>query len=167
MQVLNFVDGAFQNTPQVLENVTPNTGGSSGPSPVLARRKWTKPWPRQARFSRLVEDACRRTCRCPERLADAVRDHADVLAKEEARDNGKPRRSLRKWTFPVPKRTCVSTRPSSALCQRKPRHGRRGDQLHVAETLGWPRASARELPCTCSPGRWPRACRRQLWWPTL
>ena len=27
---------------------------------------------------------------CLERLADAVRDHADVLAKEEARDNGKP-----------------------------------------------------------------------------
>ncbi|HBS19214.1 MAG TPA: 2-hydroxymuconic semialdehyde dehydrogenase [Flavobacteriales bacterium] len=27
---------------------------------------------------------------CLERLADAVRDHADMLAKEEARDNGKP-----------------------------------------------------------------------------
>ena len=89
MQVLNFVDGAFQNTPQVLENVTPSTGEVFGTIPVPARRKWTSHGRGQACFSRLKTPVAERAA-CLERLADAVRDHADMLAKEEARDNGKP-----------------------------------------------------------------------------
>ena len=91
MQVLNFVDGAFQNTPQVLENVTPGTGqvfgtiprsGSAEVEQVMAAAKRAFPsWSKTP----VVERAA-----CLERLADAVRDHADMLAKEEARDNGKP-----------------------------------------------------------------------------
>ena len=91
MQVLNFVDGAFQNTPQVLENVTPGTGqvfgtiprsGSAEVEQVMAAAKRTFPsWSKTPVAERAA---------CLERLADAVRDHADMLAKEEARDNGKP-----------------------------------------------------------------------------
>ena len=91
MQVLNFVDGAFQNTPQVLENVTPGTGqvfgtiprsGSAEVEQVMAAAKRAFPsWSKTPAAERAA---------CLERLADAVRDHADMLAKEEARDNGKP-----------------------------------------------------------------------------
>lgn len=91
MQVLNFVDGAFQNTPQVLENVTPGTGqvfgtiprsGSAEVEQVMAAAKRAFPsWSKTPVAERAA---------CLERLADAVRDHADLLAKEEARDNGKP-----------------------------------------------------------------------------
>jgi aminomuconate-semialdehyde/2-hydroxymuconate-6-semialdehyde dehydrogenase len=91
MQVLNFVDGAFQNTPQVLENVTPGTGqvfgtiprsGSAEVEQVMAAAKRAFPsWSKTPVAERAA---------CLERLADAVRDHADMLAKEEARDNGKP-----------------------------------------------------------------------------
>ena len=91
MQVLNFVDGAFQNTPQVLENVTPGTGqvfgtiprsGSAEVDQVMAAAKRAFPsWSKTPVAERAA---------CLERLADAVRDHADMLAKEEARDNGKP-----------------------------------------------------------------------------
>ncbi len=91
MQVLNFVDGAFQNTPQVLENVTPGTGqvfgtiprsGSAEVEQVMAAAERAFPsWSKTPVAERAA---------CLERLADAVRDHADMLAKEEARDNGKP-----------------------------------------------------------------------------
>ena len=91
MQVLNFVDGAFQNTPKVLENVTPGTGQVFGTIPrsgsvevelVMAAAKRAFPsWSKTPVAERAA---------CLERLADAVRDHADMLAKEEARDNGKP-----------------------------------------------------------------------------
>ena len=91
MQVLNFVDGAFQNTPQVLENVTPGTGqvfgtiprsGSAEVEQVMAAAKRAFPsWSKTPVAERAA---------CLERLADAVRDHADMLAKEVARDNGKP-----------------------------------------------------------------------------
>tara|TARA_B100000524_G_scaffold341141_1_gene234927 strand:- start:1252 stop:2682 length:1431 start_codon:yes stop_codon:yes gene_type:complete len=91
MQVLNFVDGAFQNTPKVLENVTPGTGqvfgtiprsGSAEVEQVMAAAERAFPsWSKTPVAERAA---------CLERLADAVRDHADMLAKEEARDNGKP-----------------------------------------------------------------------------
>ena len=91
MQVLNFVDGAFQNTPQVLENVTPCTGEVFGTIPrsgaaevdqaMAAAKRAFPAWSKMPVAERAA---------CLERLADAVRDHADVLAKEEARDNGKP-----------------------------------------------------------------------------
>lgn len=91
MQVLNFVDGAFQNTPQVLENVTPSTGEVFGTIPrsgavevdqaMAAAKRAFPAWSKTPVAERAA---------CLERLADAVRDHADVLAKEEARDNGKP-----------------------------------------------------------------------------
>jgi len=91
MQVLNFVDGAFQNTPQVLENVTPSSGEIFGTIPrsgavevdqaMAAAKRAFPAWSKTPAAERAA---------CLERLADAVRDHAAMLAKEEARDNGKP-----------------------------------------------------------------------------
>ena len=91
MQVLNFVDGAFQNTPQVLENVTPSSGEVFGTIPrsgavevdqaMAAAKRAFPAWSKTPAAERAA---------CLERLADAVRDHAAMLAKEEARDNGKP-----------------------------------------------------------------------------
>ena len=47
---------------------------------------------------------------CLERLADAVRDHADMLAKEEAKDNGKPVSLAAHVDIPRAEKTCVFTR---------------------------------------------------------
>ena len=91
MEVLNFVDGAFQKTAQVLENVTPSTGEVFGTIPrsgaaevdqaMAAAKRAFPAWSKTSAVERAA---------CLERLADAVRDHAAMLAKEEARDNGKP-----------------------------------------------------------------------------
>lgn len=91
MEVLNFVDGAFQKTAQVLENVTPSTGEVFGTIPrsgavevdqaMAAAKRAFPAWSKTSAAERAA---------CLERLADAVRDHAAMLAKEEARDNGKP-----------------------------------------------------------------------------
>ena len=91
MQVLNFVDGAFQNTPQVLENVTPSTGEVFGTIPRSGAAEVDQAMAAAKRaFSAWSKTPVAERAACLERLADAVRDHADVLAKEEARDNGKP-----------------------------------------------------------------------------
>lgn len=91
MQVLNFVDGAFQNTPQVLENVTPSTGEVFGTIPRSGAAEVDKAMAAAKRaFPAWSKTPVAERAACLERLADAVRDHADVLAKEEARDNGKP-----------------------------------------------------------------------------
>ena len=91
MQVLNFVDGAFQNTPQVLENVTPSTGEVFGTIPRSGTAEVDEAMAAAKRaFPAWSKTPVAERAACLERLADAVRDHADVLAKEEARDNGKP-----------------------------------------------------------------------------
>ena len=91
MQVLNFVDGAFQNTPQVLENVTPSTGEVFGTIPRSGAAEVDQAMAAAKRaFPAWSKTPVAERAACLERLADAVQDHADVLAKEEARDNGKP-----------------------------------------------------------------------------
>ncbi|MGB0179386.1 MAG: aldehyde dehydrogenase [Flavobacteriales bacterium] len=91
MQVLNFVDGAFQNTPQVLENVTPSTGEVFGTIPRSGAAEVDQAMAAAKRaFPAWAKTPVAERAACLERLADAVRDHADMLAKEEARDNGKP-----------------------------------------------------------------------------
>ena len=91
MQVLNFVDGAFQNTPQVLENVTPGTGQVFGTIPRSGAAEVDQAMAAAKRaFPSWSKTPVAERAACLERLADAVRDHADMLAKEEARDNGKP-----------------------------------------------------------------------------
>ena len=91
MQVLNFVDGAFQNTPQVLENVTPSTGEVFGTIPRSGAAEVDQAMAAAKRaFLAWAKTPVAERAACLERLADAVRDHADMLAKEEARDNGKP-----------------------------------------------------------------------------
>ena len=91
MQVLNFVDGAFQNTPQVLENVTPGTGQVFGTIPRSGSAEVEQAMAAAKRaFPSWSKTPVAERAACLERLADAVRDHADMLAKEEARDNGKP-----------------------------------------------------------------------------
>ena len=91
MQVLNFVDGAFQNTPQVLENVTPSTGEVFGTIPRSGAAEVNQAMAAAKRaFLAWAKTPVAERAACLERLADAVRDHADMLAKEEARDNGKP-----------------------------------------------------------------------------
>ena len=91
MQVLNFVDGVFQNTPQVLENVTPSTGEVFGTIPRSGAAEVDQAMAAAKRaFPAWSKTPVAERAACLERLADAVRDHADVLAKEEARDNGKP-----------------------------------------------------------------------------
>ena len=91
MQVLNFVDGAFQNTPHVLENVTPSTGEVFGTIPRSGAAEVDQAMAAAKRaFPAWSKTPVAERAACLERLADAVRDHADVLAKEEARDNGKP-----------------------------------------------------------------------------
>lgn len=91
MQVLNFVDGAFQNTPQVLENVTPGTGQVFGTIPRSGASEVDQAMAAAKRaFPSWSKTPVAERAACLERLADAVRDHADMLAKEEARDNGKP-----------------------------------------------------------------------------
>ena len=91
MQVLNFVDGAFQNTPQILENVTPGTGQVCGTIPRSGAAEVDQAMAAAKRaFPSWSKTPVAERAACLERLADAVRDHADMLAKEEARDNGKP-----------------------------------------------------------------------------
>ena len=91
MQVLNFVNGAFEKATQTLDNVSPGTGEVYGTIPrsgsetvdrAMAAAKHAFPmWSSTSVGERAA---------CLNRLADAVRDHADMLAKAEAKDNGKP-----------------------------------------------------------------------------
>lgn len=91
MQVLNFVNGAFEKATQTLDNVSPGSGEVYGTIPrsgseevdrAMAAAKHAFPvWSSMPAEERAA---------CLNRLADAVRDHADMLAKAEAKDNGKP-----------------------------------------------------------------------------
>ena len=91
MQVLNFVNGAFEKATQTLDNVSPGSGEVYGTIPrsgseevdrAIAAAKHAFPmWSSTPAEERAA---------CLNRLADAVRDHADMLANAEAKDNGKP-----------------------------------------------------------------------------
>ena len=91
MEVRNFVDGVLETTVQVLDNVTPGTGEVYGTIPrsgpeevdraVAAAKRAFPAWSSTPAAERAA---------CLERLADAVRDNAPLLAEAEARDNGKP-----------------------------------------------------------------------------
>ena len=91
MEVRNFVDGVLETTVRTLDNVTPGTGEVYGTIPrsgreevdraVAAAKRAFPAWSSTPAAERAV---------CLERLADAVRDNAPLLAEAEARDNGKP-----------------------------------------------------------------------------
>ena len=91
MEVRNFVDGALQTTAEVLDNVAPGTGRVYGTLPrsgkaevdvaMVAAKRAFPTWS----LMPVAERAA-----CLERLADAIRANAEMLAEAEARDNGKP-----------------------------------------------------------------------------
>ena len=91
MEVRNFVDGALQTTAEVLDNVAPGTGRVYGTLPrsgkaevdvaMAAAKRAFPTWS----LMPVAERAA-----CLERLADAIRANAEMLAEAEARDNGKP-----------------------------------------------------------------------------
>ena len=91
MEVRNFVDGVLETTVRTLDNVTPGTGEVYGAIPrsgpeevdraVAAAKRAFPAWSSTPAAERAA---------CLERLADAVRDNAPLLAEAEARDNGKP-----------------------------------------------------------------------------
>lgn len=91
LEVRNFVDGAFETTPKVLENVAPGSGVVYGTIPrsgeaevaraMLAAKRAFPAWSQTPAAERAA---------CLERLADAVQANAQLLAEAEARDNGKP-----------------------------------------------------------------------------
>ncbi len=91
MEVLNFVDGEFQKTAQVLENVAPGTGEVFGTIPRSGSKEVEQAMAAAKRaFPVWSNSPAAERAACLNRLADAVRDHASVLAKYEAQDNGKP-----------------------------------------------------------------------------
>ncbi|MDA0945662.1 MAG: aldehyde dehydrogenase [Bacteroidetes bacterium] len=91
MEVRNFVDGALETTAQVLENVAPGTGEVYGTIPRSGRAEVDRAMAAAKRaFPGWAATPAAERAACLERLADAVRDHADMLALAEARDNGKP-----------------------------------------------------------------------------
>ena len=91
MEVRNFVNGVLETTVRTLDNVTPGTGEVYGTIPrsgpeevnraVAAAKRAFPAWSSTPAAERAA---------CLERLADAVRDNAPLLAEAEARDNGKP-----------------------------------------------------------------------------
>ena len=126
------------DTPQILENVTPGTGQVFGTIPRSGAAEVDQAMAAAKRaFPSWSKTPVAERAACLERLADAVRDHADMLAKEEARDNGKPLSLAAHVDIPPCRKEPAFLRiRDSALCQPKPCHGRRGDQLHVAQTFG-------------------------------
>ena len=169
MQVLNFVDGAFQNTPQVLENVTPSTGAVFGTIPrsgaaevdqAMAAAKRAFPHGRRPRSQNVPP------------VWNGWRTPFGTMPmcwpKRKPATTASPCRSLRTWTFPVPKRTCVSTRPEFSIMPAKatPWKARRSTTRCASRWALW-RASARGIcPCTCSRGKWPqRLLQATVWSP--
>ena len=85
MEVLNFVDGEFQKTAQVLENVAPGTGEVFGTIPRSGSKEVEKAMAAAKRaFPVWSNSSAVERAACLDRLADAVREHASVLAKHEA-----------------------------------------------------------------------------------
>ena len=91
MQVLNFVNGAFEKATQTLDNVSPGTGKVYGTIPRSGNEEVERAMAAAKRaFPAWSSTPAEERAACLNRLADAVRDHADMLAKAEAKDNGKP-----------------------------------------------------------------------------
>ena len=91
MEVLNFVDGAFQTTAQVLENVAPGSGEKFGTIPRSGAAEVDKAMAAAKRaFPSWSKTPAAERAACLERLADAVQANAAMLAEAEAKDNGKP-----------------------------------------------------------------------------
>ena len=91
MEVLNFVDGAFQTTAQVLENVAPGSGEKFGTIPRSGALEVDKAMVAAKRaFPFWSKTPAAERAACLERLADAVQANAAMLSEAEAKDNGKP-----------------------------------------------------------------------------
>ena len=91
MQVLNFVNGAFEKATQTLDNVSPGSGEVYGTIPRSGSEEVDRAMAAAKHaFPMWSSTTAEERAACLNRLADAVRDHADMLAKAEAKDNGKP-----------------------------------------------------------------------------
>lgn len=91
LEVRNFVDGAFETTPQVLENVAPGSGFVYGTIPRSGGAEVDRAMRAAKRaFPAWSQTPTAERAACLERLADAVHANAHLLAEAEARDNGKP-----------------------------------------------------------------------------
>jgi len=91
MQVLNFVNGAFEKATQTLDNVSPGSGEVYGTIPRSGSEEVDRAMAAaKLAFPMWSSTPAEERAACLNRLADAVRDHADMLAKAEAKDNGKP-----------------------------------------------------------------------------
>ena len=91
MQVLNFVNGAFEKATQTLDNVSPGSGEVYGTIPRSGSEEVDRAMAAAKHaFPMWSSTPAEERAACLNRLADAVRDHADMLAKAEAKDNGKP-----------------------------------------------------------------------------
>ena len=91
MEVRNFVNGVLETTVRTLDNVTPGTGEVYGTIPRSGREEVDRAVAAAKRaFPAWSSTPAAERAACLERLADAVRDNAPLLAEAEARDNGKP-----------------------------------------------------------------------------
>ena len=91
LEVRNFVDGAFETTPKVLENVAPGSGIVYGTIPRSGEAEVDRAMRAAKRaFPAWSQTPAAERAACLERLADAVHANAQLLAEAEARDNGKP-----------------------------------------------------------------------------
>ena len=91
LEVRNFVDGAFETTPKVLENVAPGSGIVYGTIPRSGEAEVDRAMRAAKRaFPAWSQTPAAERAACLERLADAVHANAQLLAESEARDNGKP-----------------------------------------------------------------------------
>ena len=91
MQVLNFVNGAFEKATQTLDNVSPGSGEVYGTIPRSGSEEVDRAMAAAKHaFPMWSSTPAEERAACLNRLADAVRDHADMLANAEAKDNGKP-----------------------------------------------------------------------------
>ena len=91
LEVRNFVDGAFETTPKVLENVAPGSGVVYGTIPRSVGAEVDRAMRAAKRaFPAWSQTPAAERAACLERLADAVHANAQLMAEAEARDNGKP-----------------------------------------------------------------------------
>ena len=91
MQVQNFIDGIFSGTSQVLDNVAPGSGEIYGTIPRSGAPEVGRAMAAAKRaFPSWSSTPVAERAACLDKLADAVQQHASMLAEAEAKDNGKP-----------------------------------------------------------------------------
>ena len=91
MEVRNFVDGAFEKPAKVLDNVAPGSGEVFGTIPRSGEAEVNRAMKAAKRaFPTWSATPAAHRAACLSRLADAVARHAELLARAEAQDNGKP-----------------------------------------------------------------------------